>query len=315
MSDNINLVYTSFPPDRMGPYLNRFSIRDLENFSGVKAHTIRIWERRYGLLEPDRTDTNIRTYTTDELKTILNVAFLNRHGVKISKIAALTKAERDQRVKQVAEDASDPSGALNALKLAMVSYDTDLFERTSDTYREQEGFRALVERLYVPLLEHVGVLWQSNSICPAQEHFASNLVRQKLVAAIDSTRPLVRQDGRLFVLYLPENEIHELGLLYLHYRLRTAGERVIYLGQSVPMGDLAQVAEQFSGPITFISVLTAFPPSNDLPTYLSEVRASLPDDRVEFTFSGARVAAAALATTDKGIRLMPRFKDLLVTMP
>lgn len=298
----------------MGPYQNRFSIRDLENFSGVKAHTIRIWERRYGLLEPDRTDTNIRTYSTDELKTILNVAFLNRHGVKISKIAALTKAERDQRVKELADDASDPSSALNALKLAMVSYDTDLFERTSDTYREQEGFRALVERLYVPLLEHIGVLWQSNSICPAQEHFASNLVRQKLVSAIDTSRPLTRPDGRLYVLYLPENEIHELGLLYLHYRLRTAGERVIYLGQSVPMDDLAQVAEQFPGPITFISVLTAFPANGDLPEYLSSVRAALPEDRVEFTFTGARVADTPISSTAKGMHLMPRFRDLLATM-
>lgn len=294
--------------------MTRFSIRDLENFSGVKAHTIRIWERRYGLLDPDRTDTNIRTYTTEELKTILNVAFLNRHGVKISKIAALTKAERDERVKQVAEDASDPNGALNALKLAMVSYDSDLFERTSDAYREQEGFRALVERLYVPLLEHVGVLWQSSTICPAQEHFASNLVRQKLVSAIDLAGPLTRADGRLHVLYLPENEIHELGLLYVYYRLRAAGERVIYLGQSVPMGDLAQVAEQFAGPITFISVLTVYPSSEDFPIYLQKIRASLPDPRVEFTFSGARVADAAIDTADTGMHLMPRFRDLLATM-
>lgn len=295
--------------------MTRFSIRDLENFSGVKAHTIRIWERRYGLLDPDRTDTNIRTYTTEELKTILNVAFLNRHGVKISKIAALTKAERDLRVKQVAEDASDPNGALNALKLAMVNYDADLFERTSDAYREKEGFRALVERLYVPLLEHIGVLWQSSTICPAQEHFASNLVRQKLVSAIDSTRPLTVPEGRLHVLYLPENEVHELGLFYLHYRLRASGQRVIYLGQGVPMGDLAQVAEQFPGPINFLSVLTVFPSSDDFPTYLQKLRASLPDPRVEFTFSGARVAAAAIDVTDQGIRLMPRFRDLLATMP
>ena len=159
----------------MGPFLNRFSIRDLENFSGVKAHTIRVWERRYGLLDPDRTDTNIRTYSSEELKTILNVAFLNRHGVKISHIAALSRDERDRRVKEVADDKSDPDVSLNALKLAMLCYDADLFERTSDAFRAVEGFRALAERLYVPLLEHVGLLWQSNSICPAQEHFASNM--------------------------------------------------------------------------------------------------------------------------------------------
>ncbi len=298
----------------MGPFLNRFSIRDLENFSGVKAHTIRIWERRYGLLDPDRTDTNIRTYSSEELKTILNVAFLNRHGVKISHIAALSRAERDRRVKEVADDKSDPDISLNALKLAMLSYDADLFERTSDAFRAVEGFRALAERLYVPLLEHVGVLWQSNTICPAQEHFASNMVRQKLVAAIDQARPLPRLEGKLHVLYLPENEIHEIGLLYLHYRLRIAGERTIYLGQSVPMEDLAQVADQFTGPITFIAVLTAFPHSDDLPPHLQKLRASMPDDRIEHVFTGSRVADADM-TPPAGIRLFPRFRDLLATLP
>lgn len=299
----------------MGPFLNHFSIRDLENFSGVKAHTIRIWEKRYRLLEPDRTDTNIRTYSSDELKTILNVAFLNRHGVKISNIAALSRAERDERVKRVAQDMSDPDAALNALKVALVNYDTDLFERTSDSYRGQEGFRALVERLFLPLLEHVGLLWQSNSICPAQEHFASNLVRQKLVAAIDAVRPLTRPDGRLHVLYLPENEIHELGLLYLHYRLRTAGERVLYLGQSVPMPDLVQVAERFGGPLVFVTVLTASPSSDEVPGYISALRAALPEDRIEVILTGSRVAAATVVKPPKGIRLVPRFRDLLVTMP
>lgn len=298
----------------MGPFLNRFSIRDLENFSGVKAHTIRIWERRYGLLDPDRTDTNIRTYSSEELKTILNVAFLNRHGVKISHIAALSRAERDRRVKEVADDKSDPDISLNALKLAMLSYDADLFERTSDAFRAVEGFRALAERLYVPLLEHVGLLWQSNTICPAQEHFASNMVRQKLVAAIDQARPLPRLEGKLHVLYLPENEIHEIGLLYLHYRLRIAGERTIYLGQSVPMEDLAQVADQFTGPITFIAVLTAFPHSDDLPPHLQKLRASMPDDRIEHVFTGSRVADADM-TPPAGIRLFPRFRDLLATLP
>ena len=299
----------------MGPFLNRFSIRDLENFSGVKAHTIRIWEKRYGLLEPDRTDTNIRTYSADQLKTILNVAFLNRHGVKISNIAALSRAERDQRVIQVAEDKSDPYSALNSLKLAMLQYDAELFERTSDNFRTQQGFRALVERLYVPLLEHVGLLWQSNSICPAQEHFASNMVRQKLVAAIDSSRPLTRADGRMHVLYLPENEIHEIGLLYLYYRLRTAGERTIYLGQSVPLEDLAQLAHQFAGPITFITVLTVFPHADDLPEHLHKLRTSLPEDRIDFVLTGARVLGASISAAPPGIRLIPRFRDLLATMP
>lgn len=297
-----------------GPYLSRFSISDLEEFSGVKAHTIRIWERRYGLLEPQRTTTNIRTYSVDELKTILNVALLNRHGVKISKIAALTKDERNKRVQEVAELSGDAGSALNNLKLAMVDYDAHLFERTSDDFRTREGFNALVERLYMPLLEHIGLLWQSSAICPAQEHFVSNLVRQKIVAAIDSCRPLVRPDGALHVLYLPENEIHELGLLYLHYRLRFAGERVVYLGQSVPMVDLAQLAERFTGPMVLTSIFTAFPHSEELADYLLRLRAALPGERFTFRFSGSRVAAAAITELPAGFSLVPRFRDLLSTL-
>ncbi|MBK9761346.1 MAG: MerR family transcriptional regulator [Flavobacteriales bacterium] len=298
----------------MGPYLTRFSIRDLEEFSGVKAHTIRIWERRYGLLEPDRTDTNIRTYSVDELKTILNVAFLNRHGVKISKVAALSKDERESHVKELAQLSSDTTDQLNTLKLAMVSYDTDLFESTSEQFRKEAGFRALIERLYVPLLEHIGVLWQSNAICPAQEHFVSYLVRQKLVVGIDSAGPVTKKNGALFVLYLPEDEIHELGLLYTHYLLRTAGERVLYLGQSVPIEDLAQVAAQFPGTIEFISIFTAFPQSDGLPKYLESLRSLMPDPRLSFRFTGSRVAATAMKDPEKGIRLMPHFKDLLASL-
>ncbi len=157
----------------MGPYLMQFQIRDLEQFTGVKAHTIRVWERRYGLLKPDRTDTNIRTYDLDELKTILNVAYLNQKGHKISRIAAMTPAELDSAVRQAAMEDQAPIGILNTLVMAMLSFDESLFEGTCDAYVEQHGFRPLVEQVLVKLLERIGLLWQSNAICPAQEHFRS----------------------------------------------------------------------------------------------------------------------------------------------
>jgi DNA-binding transcriptional MerR regulator len=298
----------------MGPYLNRFSIRDLEEFSGVKAHTIRIWERRYGILDPDRTDTNIRTYGLDELKTILNVAFLNRYGVKISRIAALSEKERDLSVKELAEKQGSTDDALNALKLSMVSYDTEGFERTSAAYLDREGFRNLVERLYVPLLECIGLLWQSNSICPAQEHFVSNLVRQKLIAAIDGLRPTDPGTGTTHVLYLPQDEIHELGLLYVHYLLRARGERVVFLGQSVPKDDLAQVVEQFTGPVRFISIFTAFPQSDSVATYLADLRKAMPDKRVSFLVTGSRVVAAQLNSTPPGVMAKATFKELVAAL-
>jgi len=291
--------------------MTRFSISDLEEFSGVKAHTIRIWERRYGLLAPDRTDTNIRTYGVDELKTILNVAFLNRQGLKISRIAALSPEERDQQVRELAERSGSTEDGLNNLKLTMVTYDNDLFERTSAAFRAEHGFRDLVERLYVPLLEHIGLLWQSNAICPAQEHFISNLVRQKLISAIDSTPPAIQQDGSCDVLFLPENEIHELGLLFLHYLLRAKGNNVVFLGQSVPAADLEQLAAQFRGRLRFISIFTAFPSADDLPDYVRRLRERMPDDRISFHFTGSRVSAADMQDAPAGINLTKRFKDLI----
>lgn len=291
--------------------MTRFSISDLEEFSGVKAHTIRIWERRYGLLAPERTDTNIRTYGLHELKTILNVAFLNRNGVKISRIASLPAEELDRQVREMAERSGSTEDGLNNLKLAMVTYDNDLFERTSAAFRAEHGFRDLVERLYVPLLEHIGILWQSNAICPAQEHFISNLVRQKLVSAIDATPPAVRLDGSCDVLYLPENEIHELGLLFLHYLLRVKGENVVFLGQSVPAADLEQLAAQFRGKIRFISIFTAFPSADDLPSYVRNLRERMPDERITFHFTGSRVSAADMQDPPAGVTLTKRFKDLV----
>lgn len=263
----------------------RFHIRDLEQFTGVKAHTIRVWERRYGLLKPDRTDTNIRTYDIDELKTILNVAYLNQRGHKISRIAAMPQADRDRAVREAALAESSTDGLLNTLVMAMLTFDEELFERSCDAHEHENGFRSLMENVLVKLLERIGVLWQSSAICPAQEHFVSNLVRQRLIVGA-ARLPRVAGGGPLNVLYLPEEEIHELGLLYLHYLLRAKGERTVYLGQSVPRGDLVQVAGLYIGPIRFITLLVVRPGPDEALDYLRALRASMPDERVSFVAAG-----------------------------
>ncbi len=263
----------------------RFHIRDLEQFTGVKAHTIRVWERRYGLLRPDRTDTNIRTYDIDELKTILNVAFLNQRGHKISKIAAMAVEERERAVRDAAMQESSAEGILNTLVMAMLAFDEELFERTCDEHARAHGFRSLVEGVLVKLLERIGVLWQSSAICPAQEHFVSNLVRQRLIVAAASL-PKVAAGGPLNVLFLPEDEIHELGLLYVHYLLRAQGQRTVYLGQSVPRGDLMQVTSLYGGPIRFITLLVVRPAPDEALDYLRALRRDMPEERVSFLAAG-----------------------------
>ena len=289
-------------PGKQAPILERFSIKDLEVFSGIKAHTIRAWERRHGLLKPSRSSTNIRSYSLDDLRTILNISLLLKGGLSISQIAALTNTQREGQIK---EDISRKWGhdeAMNSLKLATVGYDEALFERTSRIYRLDHGFEALVESLYLPLLHMIGLLWQSSSICAAQEHFSSNLIRQKLISAIDAL-PLGGEDGRpAAVLYLPENEIHELGLLYLQYRLRSEGRRSIYLGGSVPIEDLVDLARQWPGELDICSILTVFPHADGVHDYVTTLDARLKGPGIRIHFCGP--ALQGIAAKDLPSRMM-----------
>lgn len=295
----------------MNLYMNRFQIRDLEEFSGVKAHTIRVWEKRYGLLAPDRTGTNIRTYSLEELKVILNVAFLNQNGYKISKIAALSAADREQLVSTVASNGMAGSDILNSLKLAMLSFDEVLFDSVSSKFRDIHGFKALVEQVYVPLLETIGLLWQSNTICPAQEHFVSNLIRHKIIMATGSLPLNSAKRDRIFVLYLPENEIHELGLLYVDHLLRFKGERTVYLGQSVPVEDLAQVVARFDSKVVFVTLLMATPQAAEIPAFLRDLRAMLPSEDVTFWMAGSQLAKLPQIDVPVGMELHPSLSSLL----
>lgn len=238
-----------------GPFAARFSISDLENLSGVKAHTIRVWERRYGLIRPARTDTNIRHYSVEELRDLLNIAYLNTNGVKISRIAAMTHDVREEKVRELAHVA-DAGALLNTLVMSMLHFDEVRFEDRCNMFSQEHGFRKLAEEVFLPFMTQVGLLWQSRSIRPAHEHFASNLVRRRLEAETRSLPP-AESEPPTFVLYLREFEVHELGLLHANYLLRSAGKRVIYLGQSVPFGDLVHLASTLPGPLVMVTVLTA----------------------------------------------------------
>lgn len=294
----------------MGPFLMRFHIRDLEQFTGVKAHTIRIWEKRYGLLKPGRTDTNIRTYDIGELKTILNVAYLNQHGHKISRIAAMPEADRERAVRSMVEEQGQPEGIIQTLVLATLSFDEDLFERTCDEHERAHGFRGLMEDVLARLLERIGVLWQSNAICPAQEHFASNLIRHRIIAA---TQRLPMNDaaaGPVHVLFLPENEIHEIGLLYINHLLRLQGRRTVYLGQSVPQGDLLQLTALLDGPILFIGLSVINPPADTVLGYLKALRDQHPE-RARFLLAGAPLKGISPSEIPEGMTVLQDLAGLI----
>jgi len=236
-----------------------FSIKDLENISGIKAHTIRIWEKRYKLLEPERTETNIRHYGLRSLQKLLNVAFLNSNGIKISKIAKLSNEEVSAHVREIASRGNIEHHAINAFKMSMFHFDQILFYKTYMNLLERYTFREIFYDVFIPLLNEMGLLWQTNTISPAHEHFISVHIKQKILLNIEKLQSLEPKPAtRTFVLFLPENEIHDIGLLFVNYELRSRGYHTIFLGESIPMESLSDVLEFFNE-ITFISYFTVKP--------------------------------------------------------
>lgn len=220
-----------------------YSIRDLEKLSGIKAHTLRIWEKRYALFEPDRTDTNIRYYSNDDLKRILNISLLNKNGYKISLIAAMKESEIAEKIAAINLVRTDNEDLIDTLIVGMIEMNEALFEKSFSSCILKMGFENTIQKVVFPFLNRIGIMWQTGSINPAQEHFVSNIVRQKLIVAIDGTKQGGDKKAPSAVLFLPENELHELSLLFYNYALRTRGFRTIYLGQTVPLPNLERVIE------------------------------------------------------------------------
>lgn len=255
-----------------------FTIKDLENFSGIKAHTIRIWEKRYNLFEPKRTDSNIRYYDIDSLKKLLNVSLLYNNGLKISKIANLPEAKIALSVRELVFNKGAGSQASVSFKLAMLNFDEVLFNQTYNGLISQMSFRNIFTEIFIPFLNEIGILWQVYSITPAHEHFISHLIKQKILINTEKLQFLQpNKTGKKFVLYLPMNEIHELGLLYMHFELLFHGHHSVYLGQSVPVENLNDLQKVFDE-ICFLTYLTVEPSKETVEEYLQQVYSEILKD-------------------------------------
>ncbi len=235
---------------------SNYTISDLETLTGIKAHTIRIWEKRYEIIAPKRTETNIRFYSNDDLKHLLNVSFLNKHGFKISKIASLQKKEITEKVSSINLVPSGNEEFIDKLIVSMIDLDEALFERVFHSSLIKSGFEYTITEIIFPFLHRTGVMWQTGSINPAQEHFISNLIRQKLIVAIDSLPKSNGKEDKKAILFLPENELHENSLLLYNYMLRARGYHTYYFGQSVPLVDLKRILEITKADLV-ICVITA----------------------------------------------------------
>jgi MerR family transcriptional regulator, light-induced transcriptional regulator len=240
--------------------MNAFTIKDLENLSGIKAHTIRMWEQRYNFLKPQRSCTNIRYYSNEELKTILNIALLNKYGFKISHIDKMQPTEICEKIHALRDAEAIQERIVNELVREMVELQTEKFEATVNTYIKHNGTEKAVREIVFPFLEKIGILWQTGHIMPAQEHFVTNIIRQKLIVAIDSVP--CNPQGKSCILFLPEGEYHELGLLFLSYLVKNRGGRIIYLGANVPMRDIESIIQTMKPELAFVHLTSTSPNFN-----------------------------------------------------
>ena len=260
--------------------MSTYSIKDLEQLSGIKAHTLRIWEQRYNLLSPKRTETNIRFYDDQDLKLILNVALLNDNGVKISKIASMDSVEIREEVMKLTERSLTHDDQIHALTICMIEMDEDRFDKILSTNIIKLGFEQTMMNIIYPFMSKIGVLWQTGAINPAQEHFISNLVRQKLIVAIDGQ--ISKGGGKKFLLFLPEGELHETSMLFASYLIKNKGHKVIYLGQSTPYEDLLSVYNLHQ-PEYLLTVITTSPSSEYVQEYLNSLSKRFPNANILVT--------------------------------
>lgn len=243
-----------------------FSIKDLEHLSGIKAHTIRIWEKRYGILSPTRSDSNIRSYDIDSLKKLLNVAILNESGVKVSKISLLSEIDLNAAVRELMIHNNSHSHAINSFKLAMLNFDSKMFDDTYNHLILEYSFREIFMDIFRKLLDQIGMLWLTNSISPAHEHFISTLIMQKLLINMERIKNSDTKESPVFVLFLPLDEIHELAIMYVHFELLLKGYRTIYLGGNTPIEVVKDLQNVFDE-IIFISYVTVEPVTEKMPDY------------------------------------------------
>ena len=249
----------------------KYTIKDLERLSGIKAHTIRIWEQRYNLLSPARGGRNIRSYSNEELKKLLNVNFLGQCGFKISEIACLTEEELRQKVAAVTQsNYVASSDYINMLILSMIEMDEAKFHGVINDNLKHSDFEKCIDEVVFPFLRKIGVMWQVGDVNPAQEHFISHLIRQKIIANIDAIPLNAKKSTLTYLLYLPEGEWHELSLLYYTYLLKKLGLKYIYLGQSVPFNDIVAVLSEIM-PNCLITVITTPLADGTLEDYLQSM--------------------------------------------
>ncbi len=287
--------------------MSQYSIRDLEQLSGIKAHTLRIWEQRYDIIAPQRTDTNIRYYDDRDLKLVLNISLLKEHGYKISEIARMEAQAMHAEVVAISDRKLNYPDQIHALTISMIDLDEERFEKVVSTNILQFGFENSMIHIIYPFLSRIGTLWITGSIGPAQEHFISNLIRQKIIVAIDGQVVKPTPESKTYLLFLPEGELHEMGLLFANYIVRARNNQAIYLGQSLPFNEI-EFAYKVHEPDYIFVAITSVPSNNDVQPYVDKLAAHFPETTILVT--GYQVVGQDIQAADN-VRIINKIDDLI----
>jgi DNA-binding transcriptional MerR regulator len=234
--------------------MQTYSIADLEKLSGIKSHTIRIWEKRYNIVSPERSDTNIRAYNDDQLKKILNISFLINNGLKISKIASLSLDELSTKVISLTSNSASFEAQINSFVICSLQFDEPLFNKTYNSLRKDYSLSFVYENVFIPTLRRIGALWSSGELFPAQEHFLSNLIKQKFFHAIESADSPVRKNKKAY-LFLPPWEDHDFALLYSNMILKENGFDIVNVGKTISIDSILQCIEKIKPDILFTTFI------------------------------------------------------------
>jgi len=287
--------------------VSTYSIKDLEQLSGIKAHTLRIWEQRYQFILPKRTETNIRYYDDKDLKLVLNIALLKDNGYKISKIAGMDEDDMNHEVLRLTEKNLRYPDQIHALTLAMIDLDEDRFEKIMATNILKLGFESTMINVIYPFLSKIGVLWQTGAINPSQEHFISNLIRQKLIVAIDGQFVSNSDSQHKYLLYLPEGELHELTLLFLCYIIKARRNKVVYFGQNLPFDDLKSI-HHVHKPDYILTIITTSPHAGEVKNYVNKLSSTFPES--EILLSGYQVIGQRIKSKDN-VKVFTRIDHII----
>lgn len=296
----------------MNKIKSTFTIKDLEHLTGIKAHTIRIWEKRYDVLTPLRTDTNIRMYDVHSLQKLLNINTLNSFGYKISNIAKIPQEKLPAMVREILSGKTENNHVISSFKLAMMNLDTWLFNETYSALLATKTFGDIFYDCLLPLVKEIGILWQTGTITPAHEHFISNLIKQKIAVNIDALQlHQPQKTERLFVLYLPEGETYETCLMYINYELLLKGCPTVYLGENISISSLKDITLRYDN-ITFVSCFTVEPAGEEINRYIEDVKEGiLSNSNAELILLGRNSTGLVKDDKDLRVKSFSNIKDYL----